>query len=117
MKKLCYRGQNTCLGGVCMSKKEFSHKRIGTVVLSMMVFIITATAGFVSVLAETGKQDDAVAAQKTSSVKDSKPVSPLNEADLVREQTSKRQKFVKQFHLSDGTFLAATYSVPVHYKK
>lgn len=116
MKILCYRRQNTCLGGVCMSKKEFSHKRIGTVVLSMMVFIITATAGFVSVLAETGRPDD-VAAQKASEVKDTKPVSPLNEADLVREQTSKRQKFVKQFHLSDGTFLAATYSVPVHYKK
>lgn len=117
MKILCYRRQNISLGGVCMSKKEFSHKRIGTIVLSMVVFIITATAGFVSVLAETGKQDDAVAAQKTPSVKDSKPVSPLNEADLVSEQTSKRQKFVKQFHLSDGTFLAATYSVPVHYKK
>lgn len=100
-----------------MDTKRFSQKRMVTIVMIGMAFFITAVVGFISVLAETGRPDDAVAAQKALAAKDSKPVSPLNEADVVSEETSKRQKFVKQFHLSDGTFLAATYSVPVHYKK
>lgn len=100
-----------------MDTKRFSQKRMVTIVMIGMAFFITAAVGFISVLAETGRPDDAVAAQKALAAKDSKLVSPLNEADVVSEETSKRQKFVKQFHLSDGTFLAATYSVPVHYKK
>lgn len=100
-----------------MDTKRFSQKGMVTIVMIGMAFVITVAVGFISVLAETGRPDDVVAAQKASAAKDSKPVSPLNEADVVSEETSKRQKFVKQFHLSDGTFLAATYSVPVHYKK
>lgn len=41
----------------------------------------------------------------------------LNTADITKELTKKRSRFTKQFMLSDGTFLASTYSMPVHYKK
>lgn len=42
-------------------------------------------------------------------------MAPLNQADIVKELTSKRERFVKQFALSDGSFLAVSYSMPVHY--
>lgn len=38
-------------------------------------------------------------------------------ATVTGELTAKRTKFVKQFSMSDGSFTAATYSMPVHYKK
>ena len=38
-------------------------------------------------------------------------------ADITRELTEKRNSFVKQFALSDGSFTAVAYSMPVHYKK
>lgn len=42
---------------------------------------------------------------------------PLNDAAITSELTAKRTRFTKQFALSDGTFLASTYSMPAHYKK
>ena len=39
------------------------------------------------------------------------------QATVTEELTAKRSKFVKQFALSDGSFIAATYSMPIHYKK
>ncbi len=38
-------------------------------------------------------------------------------AKIIKELTEKRSKFVKQFAMSDGSFTAVTYSMPVHYKK
>ena len=38
-------------------------------------------------------------------------------ADITKELTEKRNSFVKQFALSDGSFTAVAYSMPVHYKK
>ncbi len=38
-------------------------------------------------------------------------------ATITGEIPEKRTKFVKQFSMSDGSFTAATYSMPVHYKK
>lgn len=38
-------------------------------------------------------------------------------AKITKELTEKRSKFVKQFAMSDGSFTAVTYSMPVHYKK
>ena len=38
-------------------------------------------------------------------------------ATVTGEITAKRSKFVKQFAMSDGSFTAVTYSMPVHYKK
>lgn len=38
-------------------------------------------------------------------------------ATVTEELTAKRTKFVKQFAMSDGSYTAATYSMPVHYKK
>ncbi len=39
------------------------------------------------------------------------------EAQITEELTAKRTKFTKQYVLSDGSFLANSYSMPVHYKK
>lgn len=38
-------------------------------------------------------------------------------AVITGELTAKRTKFVKQFAMSDGSFTAASYSMPVNYKK
>ena len=38
-------------------------------------------------------------------------------ASITGELTGRRTKFVKQFAMSDGSYTAATYSMPVHYKK
>lgn len=39
------------------------------------------------------------------------------DASITGELTSKRTKFTKQYLLSDGSFLANSFSMPVHYKK
>lgn len=36
---------------------------------------------------------------------------------IEKELTAKRSKFIKQFTMTDGSFTAVTYSMPVHYKK
>ena len=36
---------------------------------------------------------------------------------LPKELINKRNRFLKQFALSDGSFTAVAYSMPVHYKK
>lgn len=36
---------------------------------------------------------------------------------INEELTAKRDRFVKQFAMSDGSYTAVTYSMPVHYKK
>ena len=41
----------------------------------------------------------------------------IAKATVTEELTAKRSQFVKQFAMSDGSFIAATYSMPVHYKK
>ena len=39
------------------------------------------------------------------------------EADITEELTARRSKFTRQYVLTDGSFLANSYSMPVHYKK
>lgn len=39
------------------------------------------------------------------------------QAVILSELTEKREENVKQFLMSDGTFLAATYATPVHYEE
>ena len=38
------------------------------------------------------------------------------DAAITGELTAKRDRFVKQFAMSDGSYTAVTYSMPVHYK-
>ena len=38
-------------------------------------------------------------------------------ASVTEELTAKRSRFVKQFAMSDGSYTAVTYSMPVHYKE
>lgn len=41
----------------------------------------------------------------------------VSEAKIKGELVNKRSEFVKQFAMSDGSFTAVTYSMPVHYNK
>ena len=49
--------------------------------------------------------------------KESKADAAVVNASVVEELTAKRTRFVKQFVMSDGSFLANSYSMPVHFKK
>lgn len=76
--------------------------------------IISGTLAVVLVLT-------AVVGVDFSTRKDAKAGTGMNtgtsRAAVTEELTAKRSKFVKQFALSDGSFIAATYSMPIHYKK
>ena len=37
--------------------------------------------------------------------------------DIIAEETGKREESVKHFYLSDGSYLAAQYSTPVHFEE
>ncbi len=39
------------------------------------------------------------------------------DSTITEELTGKRSRFVKQYAMSDGSFTAVTYSMPVHFKK
>lgn len=41
----------------------------------------------------------------------------ISQPTITEELSSKRSQFTKQFAMSDGSFTAVTYSMPVHYKK
>lgn len=73
--------------------------------LLMGVFVLTLISGTNMVTKRETKADAAMMA----SVK--------VKAAITKELTGKRGKFVKQFIMSDGSYTAATYSMPVHYKK
>ena len=76
--------------------------------------IISGTLAVVLVLT-------AVVGVDFSTRKDAKAGTGMNtgtsRAAVTEELTAKRSKFVKQFALSDGSFIAAIYSMPIHYKK
>lgn len=80
------------------SKRKWSKKVCSTILASALLI-----AGVVVV---NGKAD-----------KEAKVDAAVANATITGEITEKRTKFVKQFSMSDGSFTAATYSMPVHYKK
>ena len=82
------------------------------IISSLLSGIVVLTSIFSSnLLINNEKEVDAASADGTSvnSVK-------VNAA-ITGELPAKRTKFVKQFAMSDGSYTAATYSMPVHYKK
>lgn len=53
----------------------------------------------------------------SEAVDDSAPMmQTAEEAEIVCEEVEKREENVKHFRLSDGSYLAAQYDVPVHYE-
>lgn len=79
-------------------------KRTGICSLLVGALVLTSICS-TNVWVEQEKKVDAATSPVTS------------QATVTEELTAKRSKFVKQFALSDGSFTAATYSMPVHYKK
>ncbi len=69
----------------------------------------------VSMVAAVCATDSFFGSNKNISFASSDPVavSIVNTGELI----AKRTKFVKQFSMSDGSYTAVTYSMPVHYKK
>ena len=69
----------------------------------------------VSMVAAVCATDSFSGSNKNISFASSDPaaVSIVNTGELP----AKRTKFVKQFSMSDGSYTAVTYSMPVHYKK
>lgn len=70
----------------------------------MTVIMITSMISFPI------SHDDMGAAEKTTEI-------THGEASVLYERMDKRSKFTKQYVMSDGSFLANSYSMPVHYKK
>ena len=70
----------------------------------VVVLVLTAFVG-----ADFSTRKDAKAGTGTNTV--------TAQATVTEELTAKRSKFVKQFALSDGSFTATIYSMPIHYKK
>lgn len=82
------------------------------IISSLLTGILVITSIFSSnLLINNEEQVDAASADaaSTNSVK-------VN-AFITGEFTGKRNKFVKQFAMSDGSYTATTYSMPVHYKR
>ncbi len=79
---------------------------------SLLTGSLVLTSIFSSnLLLENEKEVDAASADSaaTNAVKAA--------STIIGELPAKRTKFVKQFAMSDGSYTAATYSMPVHYKK
>lgn len=78
----------------------------------VLVWASFALAVGLLVAAICTKQVNNMAAEQTNQGKE-----VINQASIDYEITEKRGRFTKQFALSDGTFLAVSYSMPVHEKK
>lgn len=72
--------------------------------------LMSAVFSETNLLLENEKKVDAASTDGTSV-----NLAKVNAA--IGELPAKRTKFVKQFAMSDGSYTAATYSMPVHYKK
>ena len=93
-----------------IDKSTKRKKTVWGILLSAVLILSTvsrldAVPGGETAAAEAASEDSTVAA----------PVKA--EATLTGEITGRRTKFTKQFAMSDGSYTAAAYSMPVHYKK
>lgn len=80
--------------------------------INRKVVICSLLAGVLILTSATGT-DLAVGQADAAS-----PALPVTvNADITGELPGKRDKFIKQFAMSDGSYTAVTYSMPVHYKK
>lgn len=84
-------------------RKEKNEKRIGIILVIVLMLVI---AGF-SFVGVSGNMD---AAKKETEI-------THGEATVLYELNTKRTKFTKQYVMSDGSFLANSYSMPIHFKK
>ena len=82
------------------------------IISSLLTGILVLTSIFSSnFLIENEKKVDAASAGETAT-------NTVKVASIITgELPAKRNKFVKQFAMSDGSYTAATYSMPVHYRK
>ena len=81
--------------------------------LAAIMLTISVTA---SGMGSGRKQQEIIKADTTDSRVAPQEGITLNKASITSEITGSRNRFTKQFQMSDGTYLAAVYSMPVHYK-
>lgn len=84
-------------------QKDKIMKRFGTTLVIVLMLVV---AGF-SFVEVSGNMD---AAKKETEI-------THGEATVLYELNTKRTKFTKQYAMSDGSFLANSYSMPIHFKK
>ena len=92
-----------------MEKSRISKGKKMIVSCVLTAALIAVTVSGVGITPEKELKADAASANATTPIK-------VNAA-ITGELTGKRTKFVKQFAMSDGSYTAAIYSMPVHYKK
>ena len=82
------------------------------IISGLLTGILVFTSIFSSNLLINNEKEVDAASADAASVNSAK----VNAA-ITGELPAKRTKFVKQFAMSDGSYTAATYSMPVHYKR
>lgn len=70
----------------------------------------------ISVVAETNSNKEHTADSMAFSSALSRSDSQEKEPEIVCEMVEKRSEYSKSFRCSDGTYIAAQYMIPVHYK-
>lgn len=70
----------------------------------------------ISVVAETNSNKEHTADSMAFSSELSRSDSQEKEPEIVCEMVEKRSEYSKSFRCSDGTYIAAQYMIPVHYK-
>lgn len=84
-------------------QKIKNRTKMGTI---LVITLLLTAAG----LSITGVSDNTDAAKRETEI-------THGEAAVLNELTTKRTKFTKQYAMSDGSFLANSYSMPVNFKK
>ncbi len=88
------------------------------IISSLLSGIVVLTSIFSSNLLINNEKKAAEAASVDAASADGTSVNSVKvNAAITGELPAKRTKFVKQFAMSDGSYTAATYSMPVHYKE
>lgn len=88
------------------------------IICSLLTGILVVTSIFSSNLLINNEKKAAEAASVDAASADATSVNSAKvNAAITGELPAKRTKFVKQFFMSDGSYTAAIYSMPVHYRK
>lgn len=80
--------------------------------VSVILVPLTALLLPVEVFAETTQKNEEEKAITFNSLSESE-----DNANIVAELTERRDECSKHFRMDDGTIMAVTYDMPVHYKK
>ena len=94
-----------------MSKDRLDWRKILSIVLVLVLVIQIAPAQALAEVIGAGEAEEpALSSNTVIATEPAEPATIVGEAEELREET------VKHFRLSDGTYIAAQYTEPVHYR-